>query len=486
MDKLGAERGNARWRAGVGLLVAMIAVSACQSSSPTTAPAASSPAAASVPAASVPAASGPAGSAAAPSANTALTGDLAWWGWTPTADLATTMIAAFNQVYPNVKVTFVSKPIDSYDSVLGPALTSSKGPDVFNVAPGSLNGGVSQFAPGAIDMTPAITASLGADWKSKVAPAGVDPMTVDGKLVGLQVGAVYSGWMWINQDIFDQNGLKAPTTMAEWQTVCSTLQAKGQGCFVQGAGQWAFDMDTYEAIMENIEPDLYTQAADGKVKWTDPRFVQGMQNWKALFDQKIMQDGAAGLNQYPDANNLFLSGKYAMVMMGSWYTSNTVKDTMVNGMTAAGVSNPTPITIMPIPFPDLSGSGKTGTMFGDADYGLAVSAKSSQQEAATAFATWISTSQPGQQVVANTLNLIPALKGVSPQWDQIALVNPTKQLTAMQDYQTKAVSSISQRLGNVSADLNTAFRDALIGVATGQKTPDEAVQILQAVQDAGK
>jgi hypothetical protein len=55
----------------------------------------------------------------------------------------------------------------------------------------------------------------------------------------------------------------------------------------------------------------------------------------------------------------------------------------------------------------------------------------------------------------------------------------------MQDYQTKAVSSISQRLGNVSADLNTAFRDALIGVATGQKTPDEAVQILQAVQDAG-
>jgi ABC-type glycerol-3-phosphate transport system substrate-binding protein len=124
-------------------------------------------------------------------------------------------------------------------------------------------------------------------------------------------------------------------------------------------------------------------------------------------------------------------------------------------------------------------------MFGDADYGLAVSAKSSQQEAAQAFAAWVTTSQEGQQVVANTLNLIPALKGVGAQWDQIDLVNPDKQLTALQDYQTKAVSSISQRLGDVSADLNTAFRDALIGVATGDKTPDEAVQILQAVQDAG-
>jgi len=415
-----------------------------------------------------------------------LTGDLLWWGWTPTADLANTMIAGFNEVYPNVKVTFVSQPIDSYDSVLGPALTSSKGPDVFNVAPGSLNGGVSQFAPGAIDMTPAIEAALGPDWKSMVAPAGVEPMTVDGKLVGLQAGAVYSGWMWINQDIFDEYGLTAPTTMDEWKSVCSTLEENGVGCFVQGAGQWAFDMDTFEAIVENIEPDLYTQAANGNVEWTDPRFVQAMEIWKSLFDEGIMQEGAVGLMQYPDANNLFLSGKYGMVMMGSWYTSNTVKDAMVNGMTAAGVSDPTPITIMPIPFPDLAGTGKTGTMFGDADYGLAVSAKSSQQEAAQAFATWITTSQEGQQVVANTLNLIPALKGVGAQWDQIDLVNPDVQLEALKNYQEVAVSSVSQRLGNVSADLNSAFRDALIGVATGDKTPEEAVQILQAVQDAGK
>jgi raffinose/stachyose/melibiose transport system substrate-binding protein len=415
----------------------------------------------------------------------ALTGDLTWWGWTPTADLANTMIEGFNKVYPNVKVTFVSQDIAAYDSVLGPALTSSKGPDVFDVAPGSLNGGVSVFAPGAIDMTPAITAALGPDWKDKVAPAGVDSMTIDGKLVGLQTGAVYSGWLWINQDIFDQYGLTAPTNMEEWKSVCATLEANGVGCFVQGAGQWAFDMDTYEAIMENIEPDLYTQAAQGKVPWTDPRFVQGFQIWKSMFDEGIMQEGAVGLNQYPDGNNLFLSGKYGMVMMGSWYTSNAVKDAMINGMTAAGVSNPTPITIMPIPFPDLAGTGKTGTMFGDADYGLAVSAKSSQQEAAQAFATWIATSQEGQQVVANTLNLIPALKGVGAQWDQIDLVNPAKQLTALQDYQTKAVSSISQRLGDVSADLNTAFRDALIGVATGDQTPEQAVEILQAVQDAG-
>ena len=37
-----------------------------------------------------------------------------------------------------------------------------------------------------------------------------------------------------------------------------------------------------------------------------------------------MQDGALGIQQYPEANNLFLSGQAAMIMMGSWYTMNKI------------------------------------------------------------------------------------------------------------------------------------------------------------------
>ncbi|HEX7490792.1 MAG TPA: extracellular solute-binding protein [Candidatus Limnocylindrales bacterium] len=423
----------------------------------------------------------PASAGAPATAGAATTGDITWWGWTPDATNATKLIAAFNKDYPGIKVTFVSKPIDSYDSVLGPAITSSKGPDVFDVAPGSANGGVQTFAPGAVDLTDTITAALGSDWKTKVAAAGVDPMTSDGKLVGLSVGAVYSGWMWINQDIFDKYNLKAPTNMAEWKTVCSTLEANGVGCFVQGAAQWAFDMDTFEAICDNIEPGLYIQATQGKVAWTDARFVKAMGIWKSLFDEGIMQQGAIGLQQYPDANNAFMAGKYAMVMMGTWYTQYAVKDSMLAAMSAAGVSNPTAMTLTPVPFPDLAGTGKTGSMFGDADYGFAVSAKSSQQDAAKIFAAWLATSQTGQQAVANTLNQIPALKGIGAQWDQIDLVNSTKQQDALKAYQQAASAATEPRFATVSADLNTAFRDALIGVATGDKTADQALAALQAV-----
>ena len=179
-----------------------------------------------------------------------------------------------------------------------------------------------------------------------------------------------------------------------------------------------------------------------------------------------------------------MSGKYAMVMMGSWYTQYTVRDAMISAMEAAGVSNPEPFTMVPIQFPDVAGTGNVGLMFGDADYGLAVSAKSDQQAAATTFALWLATSEAGQSAVANTLNDIPSLKGVQPQWDEIDLVNPAVQLDALKEYTDTAGAATEPRFASVSADLNTAFRDALIGVATGDVTPEQALENLQAVTDA--
>jgi raffinose/stachyose/melibiose transport system substrate-binding protein len=142
--------------------------------------------------------------------------------------------------------------------------------------------------------------------------------------------------------------------------------------------------------------------------------------------------------------------------------------------------------MIPIQFPDVAGTGNVGEMFGDADYGLAVSTKSDQQAAATTFATWLTTSEAGQGAVANTLNDIPSLNGVQPEWDGIDLVNPDAQLEPLKEYTDIAGSATEPRFASVSADLNTAFRDALIGVATGDQSPKQALEALQSVVDAAK
>ena len=146
--------------------------------------------------------------------------------------------------------------------------------------------------------------------------------------------------------------------------------------------------------------------------------------WQQLFKRGIMQEGAVGYQQYPDANNDFLTGKYAMVMMGTWYTQYSTEKAMTAALKAAGVSGAKPFPISPVQFPDVAQAGNTGEMFGDADYGLAVSTKAKNKAAAETFVTWMTTSKVGQQAVADQLNDVPALKGIEPNFDKITFVDP--------------------------------------------------------------
>src|SRR5207248_10203603 len=125
---------------------------------------------------------------------------------------------------------------------------STFGPDGFDVAPGGANGSVEVYGPDAVDLTSAVVKALGSDWKSKRSPIGVSGMILNGKLVGLSVGAVYSGTVWINKSLFDQYHLTPPTTLAQWVSDCATFKAHNVGCFVQGVGQPAFNEDTLQAI----------------------------------------------------------------------------------------------------------------------------------------------------------------------------------------------------------------------------------------------
>ena len=405
-------------------------------------------------------------------------GSITWWGWTPDEAPAKAYIDAFNKVYPNIKVTYKKLTIDGYNAALRPALASSVGPDVFDVAPGAANGSVEIYGTNAVDLAPAVQKALGADWQSKLAPIGVSSLTTGGKLAALSVGSVFSGTLWINKDIFDRYHLTPPATYDEWKKVCATLRANNVGCFVQGAAQTAFNEDTLQAISDNVKPGVWQQALERKVPWTDPTIVQALTIWKRMFDDGIVQKGALGVQQYPDANNGFMSGKYAMVMMGTWYMQYSTVDGSTAAISGAGVANPKPFTQLAIPFPDVAGTGHVGALYGDADFGLAVSKKSKSINAATTFATWLAASQQGQQLVANILNDIPALLAAQPAWGSIKLVDSSVQQPALQKLISDAGRSAEPRLATVSADLQTAIGVASTTVAAGKASPEQAAATL--------
>jgi raffinose/stachyose/melibiose transport system substrate-binding protein len=248
---------------------------------------------------------------------------------------------------------------------------------------------------------------------------------------------------------------------------------------VQGAGQVAFNQDTLQEISDIIEPGVWTQACKGKISWDNPTIVKALTIWKEMFTDGIMEPGALGLQQYPDANNDFLSGKYAMVMMGTWYMQYATQVGMSAAISAAGVANPQPFTMVAIPFPNVAGGSYPSTQFGDADYGIAVNSKSSHQAAATTFATWLTTSAAGQQVVGNLLNDIPSLNGVQPDWSTVTLVNGSVQQPNLQLLIKGTTVSTEPRLSTVSANLQQAIGVASTTVAAGSATPAQAAATLE-------
>jgi len=173
-----------------------------------------------------------------------------------------------------------------------------------------------------------------------------------------------------------------------------------------------------------------------------------------------------------------------MVMMGTWYMQYATQAGITSALSAAGVSNPTPIAVQPIQFPKVGDN--QSPMFGDADYGLAISKKSKNTKAAETFVKWLTLGKKGQQIVANTLNDIPALKGISPEWDNIKLVDQSTQQQPLQDLIKRSSESSETRFLYVVQDVNDGILKAATGVADGSVSPKDAMDQLQATAAAAQ
>jgi ABC-type glycerol-3-phosphate transport system substrate-binding protein len=408
-----------------------------------------------------------------------ISGTINWWGWTPTDSAeATAEIASFNKVYPSIKVNFKLITIANYVTAMRPALVSGEGPDLFELQPGAY---VTEFNSFATNMGPVAAQALGSNWESKIAPSGISGFTYNGKLTALSVGSVYAGTLWVDVDLFKKYNLSPPTTLAQWVNVCKAFKSHGVGCFVQGNETEGFLQDTLQSITNSVQPGLWTAASRGDAKWNSPGIVKALTIWKDLISDGIMEPGSLGVQQYPDGNNEFLTGKYAMIMMGTWYTANVTKSGMTSALQAAGVSSPKPFPILPIAFPNVG--GHPSAMYGDADYGLAVYNKSKNTAAAETFAKWLATSTAGQQYVANQLEDLPSLKSVTPNYAAAGIVDPGLQLSAVKKLAATVGSVTEPRESLLSSAVqmgNGGILSAAQGVATGSETPQAAANALQA------
>ena len=421
------------------------------------------------------------GSSAPEQEGSATEGSISWWGWTPDTSVGEAYIAAFNEEYPDIEVTYRNFENGDYKAALRAGLQSNAGPDVFDIALGGDVADFGTFGDFGLDLRPALEEQLGDDWEDAFTFSNDGLTREDGSVAGVSMGGVASGMMWINQTMFDEYGVDVPTTYDEWVAACDTFREAGKDCLAMGAqGGSGFTTETWRSIVNSIEPGLWYSVLEGDASWDEPAFQEGLEMLVSMKEDGIVREDVTGLAQYPDANNAFLSEQAAMVQMGTWYAQYSREQSAIASMEAAGVSDPTPFVQVAVPFPAVGGSSPE--IFGELDYGLAVNAKSDSTAAATTFALWLTGTEEGGQVIANAIDLIPGLKGVEPQWDELGLVEPDVQIAAIQDLYAQAADITETRNTLVTPALAQALDAAVVSVLEGSTTPADAIATLVASQ----
>ncbi|WP_172582431.1 ABC transporter substrate-binding protein [Subtercola boreus] len=393
-----------------------------------------------------------------------------WWSWNPDATTAQPWIAAFEKEHPNITVNQRFIQIADYPNAVRLAATTDSGPDVFGLQVGAM---AQQFAPLTTDLAPLAAQNIGSDWQTQL--NATDQLNVKGKQVGLPWMITGGGLVWYNKTILDKAGTKPPTTLAEWKDTCTKVEAIGVKCFVQGAKDSWVNLDVYQSIVNEIAPGEFYKAVNGQADFTEASFVQAFDAWKSLYTDGIIDPGALGTTEYPDANDAFNKGEAAMIALGTWNDDHMTTATLATAATTYGPQITSQV-FAPIAFPDVvGGAKKTGRLFGGPDVGWAVSAKSKNQAAAFTFVQWLTSSQTAQTMMATSLQT-PALKSVPV--PDTGLTDPAVQQPALADQATQISNLIGARQIS-NADVATALGQALSAVASGQMSSSVAASSVE-------
>ena len=386
-----------------------------------------------------------------------------WWSWNPGPPLSTQFVNAFNKSHPHIKLVFKNQAYDDYINTLKLAMASGTGPDIFGTQAGAMQREYAQFME---DLTPYAQKTWGGNWQDRFYNFGLSQLASGSTTRSLPFYLSAAGTLWYNQSIFNKYGLQPPKTFDEWVSVSQALQSKGVTPFVQGAKDAWVNYDMYIALSNAIAPGKIYNAIAGKTSWTDPDLVKAMSTWQQMFHNGIIQKGALGLTEYPDANNQFSQGKAAMILLGTWNDAAMTKTGQASAQSTLGVKDN--FQFLPLAFPTIN--GQSTKLFGGPDVALAMNKDSKVKDAAWQVLSWL-TSQDAQTIHAKAVEQ-PSIKGLSI--DNSDIISDTQKSALKAQAQDLNTNVIGPR-EIPYPELKTALADALQNVASGTQSPQQAL-----------
>ncbi len=250
------------------------------------------------------------------------------WVNPPAVKAINTIDAEFHKKYPNINVKLqtavnVNGP---YETLLQQTVTSGSADIVTSVTqlqalplhPSRANETPWQYWSTNNAFTPLNGQSFLKDYTSSALAAE----TYNGKTYGIVSGNYQEG-VFYNKAVFAKYHLSAPTTYSQFLAVCKTLKSHGvQPLFTAlgNVGPVYLQFIYYEAMVNLWYPhapngNLASAIENGSAKWTDPAFVQGMNEEKTI--AQYLEPNYTGV-PWEAMPGDFAKGQGAMLLDGSW------------------------------------------------------------------------------------------------------------------------------------------------------------------------
>jgi raffinose/stachyose/melibiose transport system substrate-binding protein len=399
----------------------------------------------------------PAGSGAGASGGGDVTGDLRYLVEAPEdpaqLDPLRAQLEIFEEANPGITVELEAVPLDTLRTTLQPQLRSGEGPDVFSWGSGPAFGGAFAEAGLLYDLTDAYE-----QYGWPVYGFAKDQVTFDGKVMGVP-GEMETVGLFYNVDMFEELGIEEPTTLPELEAAADTIMGTGTiPIAVHDAEGWQGGHLLSMALSSRVGGEGMEALLNGEASWDSPDVVAALETWQRFNEAGYLPPTPTAVD-YDTGNSLFFSGEAAMLPNGSWLVNDIPEVDFEVGY---------------IPFPAEDGPGIFTAGLGSGPY---ISANTEHPEAALELVDFLVSPEFGQFMVEE-LTVIPPFPveaeglEVSPLFAQVL-----EDTASFAGGEGEFGANIDVR----STELfNEAMWNGVQGILTGQQTPEEAAQAMEA------
>lgn len=226
-------------------------------------------------------------------------------------------IDAFNSSHKKVQVNLTLKTISTLGPATQTALAAGSGPDVVTAD------GSSQVIPmaKAKQILPLDSYAAKYGWDKLIIPWAFEASRYKGKLWSLP-NAYETMLIYFNPATFSKYGWQQPKNLSDLEALMADAHGHGLQPLTAGNADWKGVNEWLVTMMWNhyAGPDALYQALSGKVKWTDPVFVEPitiLNNWfQKGYIGKSVDDYFT--THFPQCYTMLAQQKAAMYWSGTW------------------------------------------------------------------------------------------------------------------------------------------------------------------------